>query len=88
MNSYNLDKLSRITRDKTLNNNTDVSSETFSLLMRKVYVWMSLALAVTGITALYVSSEPAILYAILGNKILFWGLLIAQFGLLFLEFNL
>ena len=49
--------------------------------MRKVYVWMTLALAITGFTAYGVATSPGILQAIYGNQILFWGLIIAEFAL-------
>ena len=39
---------------------------------------MSLALLITGLTAFYVASTPALITAILGNKILFYGLMIAE----------
>ena len=50
-------------------------------LMRKVYVWMTLAMMITGFTAYGVASSPAILTAIFTNRILFWGLIIAEFAL-------
>ncbi len=53
----------------------------FPALMRKVYVWMSLALAITGFTAYYVATTPALIQAIFTNQLLFWGLIIAEFGL-------
>jgi FtsH-binding integral membrane protein len=56
-------------------------SEAFPTLMRKVYVWMTLALVITGITAYGVASSPAILQAIYTNQLLFWGLIIAEFAL-------
>ena len=52
-------------------------------LMRKVYTWMALALAITGFTAFGVASSPGIVTAMLTNKLLFWGLLIAEIGLVF-----
>lgn len=58
-------------------------SEAFPVLMRKVYVWMSLALLITGMTAYYVATSPTILTAILTNQILFWGLIIAELVLVF-----
>ena len=58
-------------------------SEAFPVLMRKVYVWMTLALAITGFTAYGVATSPGILQAIYGNQILFWGLVIAEFALVF-----
>ncbi len=58
-------------------------SVSFPALMRKVYVWMTLAMAITGITAYGVATSPAILEMIFGNKLVFWGLIIAEFGLVF-----
>jgi FtsH-binding integral membrane protein len=45
------------------------------------YRWMTLGLAVTGLVALGVASSPTAVAFILGNPILFFGLLIAQIGL-------
>ena len=53
-------------------------SEAFPVLMRKVYVWMTLALLITGMTAYYVATNEVILTAILTNRALFYGLLIAE----------
>lgn len=58
-------------------------SEAFPVLMRKVYVWMTLALVITGFTAYGVATSPGILQAIYTNQILFWGLIIAEFALVF-----
>ena len=58
----------------------DVSAA-FPVLMRKVYVWMTLALVITGITAYGVANSPGILQAIYTNKILFFGMIIAEFAL-------
>jgi len=56
-------------------------SAAFPALMRKVYVWMTLALVITGVTAYGVATSPGLLTAIATNSILFWGLIIAEFGL-------
>jgi FtsH-binding integral membrane protein len=56
-------------------------STAFPVLMRKVYVWMTLALIITGFTAYGVATTPSVLQAIYGNQILFWGLIIAEFAL-------
>lgn len=58
-------------------------SVSFPVLMRKVYTWMTLAMVITGITAYGVATSPAILEAIFTNRMLFWGLIIAEFGLVF-----
>lgn len=57
------------------------ASLSFPALMRKVYVWMALALVITGFTAYGVANSPAILTVIYGNKIMFWGLIIAELAL-------
>lgn len=56
-------------------------SSAFSVLMRKVYVWMTLALVITGFTAYGVATSPGIQQAIFTNQIVFWGLIIAEFAL-------
>ena len=56
-------------------------SNAFPVLMRKVYVWMTLALVITGFTAYGVATSPGILQAIYTNQILFWGMIIAEFAL-------
>lgn len=53
----------------------------FSLLMRKVYMWMTFALVITGFTAYLVASSETLLMTIFSNQIIFWGLVIAEFAL-------
>lgn len=55
----------------------------FPVLMRKVYIWMTLALVITGITAYEVATTPSIIMAIASNSALMWGLIIAEFVLVF-----
>jgi FtsH-binding integral membrane protein len=45
------------------------------------YRWMTLGLATTGVVALGVAHSPALVNALLGNRILFYGLLFGQLGL-------
>ena len=47
-------------------------------VFRQMYIWMTLALAITGITALVVSGNDRIMYELLSNRALFWGLMIAE----------
>lgn len=54
------------------------SSLAFPALMRKVYTWMALALAITGITSFGVATSPNILQLIFGNQLVFFGLCIAE----------
>lgn len=52
-----------------------------SQYLSKVYTWMALALAVTGLCAYYVANTPALVSAIFGNTILFYGLIFGELGL-------
>ena len=52
----------------------------FAMLMQKVYTWMALALAVTGLTAYYCSTNFDVINAIASNSLVCWGLIIAQLG--------
>lgn len=59
----------------------DRSQTAVPALMKKVYTWMALALAITGITAYGVASSPNLLTAILSNQPLFWGLMVGELAL-------
>ena len=74
--NYNDYELQDLTADQQLS-----MSAAFPVLMRKVYVWMTLALVITGFTSYGVATSPGILQAIYTNQILFWGLIIAEFAL-------
>ena len=52
-------------------------------LIRQVYAWMGAGLTVTAIMALITLSTPAIINAIVGNRILFFGLMIGELALVF-----
>lgn len=52
----------------------------------KTYRWMAAGLGLTGLVAMFVASSPAAFELIVGNRIVFYGLLIAQLGLVF-SFN-
>lgn len=45
----------------------------------RVYNWMAMGLAITGLTSFAVSSSDTLLQLIFGNPILFWGLFIVEF---------
>ena len=66
------------------NRNTYVSPTAqfaISQYMSKVYMWMTIGILLTGAVAFSVANNPDILYAIVGNKILFYGMMIAEVGL-------
>ena len=48
--------------------------------MSRVYGWMTVGLCLTGAVAWNVSGNPGLVQAIFGNRLLFWGLIIAQLG--------
>lgn len=50
----------------------------FPALMRKVYVWMTLALVLTGITAFGVASSPGLMMTIFQTPAIMWGLIITE----------
>ena len=52
--------------------------------MSRVYGWMTGGLCLTGAVAWNVAGNPQLVQAILGNRLLFWGLIIAQLGAVFL----
>jgi hypothetical protein len=51
--------------------------------LRAVYGWMCGGLAITALTASLVASSPTVVEAIAGNRLLFWALVIAQLGVVF-----
>ena len=59
-----------------------VASEAFPVLMRKVYVWMTLALVITGLTAYGVATTPAMRQLFVSSG-LFWVLAIAELAIVF-----
>ncbi len=48
-----------------------------------VYGWMCAGLAITATSAWFIAASPAIVRAIATNRMLFWGLMIAQLGIVF-----
>src|SRR5258705_6065594 len=61
----------------------DVRDERVSAFLSKVYGWMFLGLLITAVTAFAVASSPLLIETLILNRLLFWGLLFAQLGLVF-----
>jgi FtsH-binding integral membrane protein len=59
----------------------DVLAERVGAFLRSVYGWMGIGLGITALTAMVVASSPTVIVAIATNRMLFWGLAIAQIGL-------
>ena len=60
-----------------------VSAERITAFLRKVYGWMAIGLGVTAVVALAVAASPALTQALVTNRILFYGLMIGELGLVF-----
>ncbi len=67
----------RIQRDQT---QTQVTVNSF---IRSVYNWMAIGLALTGFVAYYVAHSETLLRLIVGNQLIFFGLIIGELGLVF-----
>lgn len=71
-------------QEKTINVYGNAERATaFSALMRKVYIWMTMGLAMTGLTAAYVATNQRLMETIFSNRLTFFGLIIAELALVF-----
>jgi len=61
----------------------EMSAERVSAFLQKVYGWMFLGLAVTAVVASTVAGSPALIQHIFSNQFLYFGLILAQLGLVF-----
>jgi FtsH-binding integral membrane protein len=52
-----------------------------SAFLGKVYGWMFLGLLITTATAFVVANSPFLIETLILNRILFWGLVFGQLGL-------
>ncbi len=59
----------------------DVRDERVGAFLSRVYGWMFAGLLVTAVTAFTVAASPALIETLILNRIVFWALIIAQFGL-------
>ena len=59
------------------------AAERVSAFLKRVYGWMAAGLAITALVAFVVLGSPALLQVVFGNRLLFFGLIIAQLGLVF-----
>lgn len=53
----------------------------FPALMRKVYLWMTMAMVITGLTAYLVATNISIISFIYSNQAVMWGLIIAELAI-------
>jgi FtsH-binding integral membrane protein len=57
------------------------SEEAARSFLQRVYLYMSLGLAATGLVAMAVASSPGALQFVFGNPLVFYGLMLAELGL-------
>jgi FtsH-binding integral membrane protein len=62
---------------------TDAVAERVTAFLSAVYRWMFVGLGVTAAVAYVVAGSPAVMQALLMNRIMFFGILIAELGLVF-----
>ena len=75
--------MDRETFDRMIEEREEQMSLAFPALMRKVYVWMTLALVITGVTAYGVAASPSLIYTLMSSEYLFWGCLLGELGLVY-----
>jgi uncharacterized protein len=59
------------------------AAERVSAFLWKVYAWMAIGLGLTAVVAYLVASSPDVLRALVMNRIVFFGLMIAELALVF-----
>ncbi|WP_127957835.1 Bax inhibitor-1 family protein [Serratia microhaemolytica] len=72
--------MERYTRNGSIVENANSGLQAF---MAQVYGWMSCGLLLTAFVAWYAAGSPQIQYLLLSSKFAFYGLIIAQLGLVF-----
>jgi FtsH-binding integral membrane protein len=60
-----------------------VENESANDILWVTYRWMSIGLGITGLVAWLVARSPAAVDLVVGNRIVFFGLLFAQLGMVF-----
>ena len=69
--------------DRLIREKEGALSLAFPALMRKVYVWMTLALIITGVTAYGVAHSEVLMQSVYESRGVFWALLLAELGLVY-----
>lgn len=72
---------------KTYGNNqvtiAQAQSKASTVFLAKVFNWMAIGLALTGVTAFLVANSQAAMEIFIYNSIMRWGIIIAELGLVF-----
>lgn len=82
MATYNIDKMSGVLSEPTyIDSNTQSG---YLAILKNVYLWMTLALGISGVTAIAVANSPQLLELLYGNGLALFIVFIAQLGLVWL----
>ena len=82
MATYNIDKMSGILSEPTYIDSNAQSG--YLAILKNVYLWMTLALGISGVTAIAVANSPQLLELLYGNGLALFIVFIAQLGLVWL----
>lgn len=82
MSTYNIDKASGILRESTYTNNNVQNA--YLAILKNVYLWMTLALGISGLTAIVVANSHQLLELLYSNSIVLFIIFLAQLGLVWL----
>lgn len=82
MATYNIDKMSGVLSQPTYIDSNAQSG--YLAILKNVYLWMTLALGISGVTAIAVANSPQLLELLYGNGLALFIVLIAQLGLVWL----
>ncbi len=62
---------------------TSQSQVLVNSFIRSVYNWMAIGLALTGVVAFFTAHNPTMRSLVFGNQMIFFGLIIAELGMVF-----
>lgn len=82
MATYNIDKMSGVLSEPTYIDSNAQSG--YLAILKNVYLWMTLALGISGVTAIAVANSPQLLELLYGNGLALFIVFIAQLGLVWL----
>jgi len=69
--------------DSWTTTSSTAAAERVSAFLWKVYAWMAIGLGITAVVAYAVASSPDLLRVLVLNRLVFFGLIIAELGLVF-----
>lgn len=82
MATYNIDKMSGVLSEPMYIDSNAQSG--YLAILKNVYLWMTLALGISGVTAIAVANSPQLLELLYGNGLALFIVFIAQLGLVWL----